>query len=210
MRTFRDRVIILKSKDYKESDKLLTVFSRERGKFTLIARGIRKLESKNRGNLQTLSVADISYYQAQGLPLLMESKAITIPDFTSINIRNTQRVLSLIHKFLAEEEKYPKVFAAVSSAIKKDLDNESTNRFRLILLMEEGLVDSFSSCSMCGGSEDLEYIKLSSFVLVCNTCYSNNQWSQSDIMKLDKDIYSSGKFTLALDKYIDNILLNLV
>ena len=63
----KDTVIVLKSVNYSEADKVLTVLGKYTGKFSLFAKGIRKINSKNRGNMQTLSISDISFYEGRGL-----------------------------------------------------------------------------------------------------------------------------------------------
>lgn len=210
MRTHRDQVIILKFKNYSEADKILTVFGREFGKFSLLAKGVRRLTSKNRGNIQTLSIADISFYKAQGIPLLLETNADYIPDFTNFDVKNSERVLHLVSKLIPEEQKYPKVFDALKSAIKKGLDDEYTSRFRMMLLMEEGLMDGLRSCNECGGMTEKRYIQLSNFVLLCENCYINKGLVEKDFMVVDKGLYEDARFVSALDQYIYNLLLNIL
>lgn len=210
MRTLKDQVIILKSRNYQEADKILTVFGREHGKFSLLAKGMRKIASKNRGNMQTLSLSDISFYKAQGIPLLLESKAVYIPDFTQLNISNTQRVLYLLSQLLPDEQAYPKVYRALSSAIKGGLDSNLTNRFRTLLLTEEGLLDSLLQCKECGGSSNKKYLLLSSFVMVCENCYILNKWSKKDLIELEPSLYSKEIYSNALDHYVKNVLQNIV
>src|SRR5690606_11974084 len=100
MRTYRDTVFVLKSLDYSETDKILTVFGLEAGKFSLIAKGIRKISSKNRGNMQTLSLSAISYYKGQGMGVLMETQNLAYIDFLSEDMEDLQRVLLLLNKLL--------------------------------------------------------------------------------------------------------------
>ena len=45
--------IVLKTHPYKESDSLVTVYFKDYGKMTLIARGVKKLKSKNASACQT-------------------------------------------------------------------------------------------------------------------------------------------------------------
>ncbi len=210
MRTHRDQVIVLKSRNYSEADKILNVFGKEFGKFSLLAKGMRRMASKNRGNMQTLSIADVSFYKAQGIPLLLESKSVVIPDFTTLDINNSSRVLTLIHKLIPEDQKYPRVYTALKKAIKDGLSDELTSRFRLLFLIEEGLIDNMQVCNTCGNSEGNKYLQLSSFVLVCENCYSNKKWSSSDIVNVQEGLYMNPKFIKALDHYINNLLLNLV
>lgn len=209
MRTHRDQIIVLKSTNYSEADKILTVYGKDSGKFAILAKGIRKIASKNRGNTQTLSISDISFYKAKGLPLLLETKSIYTPDYTTVDIANTQRVLSMVNKMVDEGQSSEKNFNALVSAIKHNLETEYINRFRILFLMEEGLISDMRTCGVCLDSKDVSSIQLSSFTTICNDCLKNNKSSYNDTMKLGKDIYSNVKFTEALDIYVNNILLGL-
>ena len=42
----RLNAIILRSRDYKEADQLLTIYTREQGKMTVQVRGVKKTNSK--------------------------------------------------------------------------------------------------------------------------------------------------------------------
>jgi DNA repair protein RecO (recombination protein O) len=92
----KDTIIIIKSVNYSEADKVLTVFGKLNGKFALFAKGIRKINSKNRGNMQTLCISDISFYEGKGLPVLTESQLIYSPDTDVLKNKteNLKRVFS--------------------------------------------------------------------------------------------------------------------
>lgn len=53
------RAIILDRRPYRESDSLVTVYTRKFGKQILVARGTKKLQSKLAGHLEPISLADI-------------------------------------------------------------------------------------------------------------------------------------------------------
>ena len=44
--------LVLRAKDYKEADQLLTVYTKAKGKMTVLAKGVKKNSSKLRGGLQ--------------------------------------------------------------------------------------------------------------------------------------------------------------
>jgi len=59
-KTYSSEGIILSRKNYGEADRILTVFSKNYGKVTLLAKGIRKLISKKRGHLEIFSEVKFS------------------------------------------------------------------------------------------------------------------------------------------------------
>ena len=200
----RDNVIVLKSINYSEADKVLTVFGKHIGKFTLFAKGIRKINSKNRGNMQTLNVCDISFYEGKGLPVLTESQLIYAPDTEILKDRivDIKRVLDILNKILQESDPNEKVFNMLESVCKKSFDIESINRFRVIFLKEMGYLGDFSTCSVCGNSDELKYIDLKSFALLCKNCYSK----KGKGVKLGDNPYTEKDFTNALDRYIKRVI----
>ena len=66
--------IVLKTQSYKESDALVTVYFKDYGKMTLIARGVKKLKSKNAAACQSLLLSHVMDFQL----LLKQVRLISI------------------------------------------------------------------------------------------------------------------------------------
>ncbi|HQA99253.1 MAG: DNA repair protein RecO [Candidatus Dojkabacteria bacterium] len=197
----RDTVVVIKSINYSEADRIVTVFGRELGKFTLFARGIRKINSKNRGNIQTLYTSKISFYEGKGMPLLTESESVASLDIDNLDMNNAKRILFLLNKFLQEYDPYPNLFDALQRALALNLDSRSMNKLRIKFLKEMGFLNDFSSCIHCGSKKDIQYIDSKNFALVCKNCYSN-----SNSKPLGKDPYGSSVLTEIIDNYIKRIV----
>ena len=197
----KDTVIVIKSINYSEADKILTVFGRELGKFSLFARSIRKINSKNRGNMQTLCTSRVSFYEGKGIPLLTESESVSSLDMDNLNMQNVKRILFMLNKFLQEYDPYPKLFDALQKGIESNLDISSKNKLRLKFLKEMGFLSDFSSCMYCGSKKDIEYIDEKNFALVCKNCYS-----KGNSKPLGKDPYTSKVLTNILDNYIKKVV----
>jgi len=200
----KDRVIVLKSINYSEADKILTVFGKHLGKFTLFAKSIRKITSKNRGNMQTLNICDISFYEGRGLPVLTESelKYSADTDILKRRVDEINKVIVMLNRILQENDPNERVFNMLESVCKHNFDIESVNRFRVIFLKEMGFLNDFSHCNVCGSTQNLKYIDISSFALLCENCYSKAGKSY----KLGNNPYISKNFTQALDIYIKKIM----
>jgi DNA repair protein RecO (recombination protein O) len=57
--TYNIKAIILKNEPFREADCRLTIFSLEKGKMELVARGAKKIKSKAAGHIQPLTVSSI-------------------------------------------------------------------------------------------------------------------------------------------------------
>lgn len=197
----KDIVTVIKSVNYSEADKILTVFGRSNGKFTLFAKGIRKINSKNRGNMQTLCTSNISYYEGRGMPLLTESELINCIDLEKLNIANVRRVLFMLNKFLQEYDQYPNLFDFLQKALRKNLDTEFTNKLRILFLKEMGFLGEFNCCSECGSTKELRYFCKNDFALLCKNCYSKKGG-----VPLTDSPYTSAHLIKSLDEYIKRIV----
>ena len=197
----KDTVIVIKSINYSEADKILTVFGKQLGKFTLFARSIRKINSKNRGNMQTLCTSKISFYEGKGMPLLTESESVGGLDIDKLDMKNVNRVLFMLNKFLQEYDPYPRLFDALQKALERNLDTKSVNKLRIKFLKEMGFLNDFSSCIYCESKENLEYIDTKNFALVCKNCYSKR-----NSKPLGEDPYNSSALTEIMDNYIKKVV----
>lgn len=60
MPTYRSTAVVLKRTDFKEYDRILTVFTEKLGKMEVLARGVKKIQSKLAGHLEPFSIIDLS------------------------------------------------------------------------------------------------------------------------------------------------------
>lgn len=198
----KDTAVVIKSINYSEADKILIVFGRNFGKYSLFAKSLRKITSKNRGNMQTLWTSNISFYEGKGMPVLTESELVNSIDYdhNTLDIKNAERILFLLNHLLEEYDPYPEIFNLLQSVLQRKLSLDSVNKFRIKFLKEAGFLQDWSVCSKCG-NKNTRYLNLRSFALVCENCYSSKDKAE----RIGKDLYKSERFTKALDRYIKKI-----
>lgn len=205
MALLKDEIIVLKGINYSEADKIITVFSKNRGKYSLIAKGVRKIESKNRPSIQTLSHSSITYYEGTNLSVLVEASLIYIPEVDKEKMNNVAKVLRLINKLAPEEVEDVELFNALQRIVKQDYDLRSVNKFRIWVLEHLGFLSDMRKCNVCGKSDKINKIDLNRMIVICDNCLG----SKVTIRNLSeiRDIkYESLAFDNAIDKYIDNII----
>ena len=150
--------IILKSRDYREQDKLLTYFALETGKGVAIARGAAKPGGKLRNIAQPFCRVSLTLsrpkggvsFISQGLP---QSSFVSVDaDLSAIVYASYISELSDIA--MPEHRPSPRFFAlllTVFSLLKMDDDHARTARyFELRFLQELGLLPDISACDHCG------------------------------------------------------------
>jgi DNA repair protein RecO (recombination protein O) len=75
-RSYKSEGIVLARRDYGEADRILILFSKDFGKLSLLAKGIRKLKSRKRGHLEVFSYIKFSAISGKGLDIITEAEII--------------------------------------------------------------------------------------------------------------------------------------
>ena len=65
MNNIVDEAIVLKRIEYGEADRILTVLTKNHGKISVIAKGVRKPKSKLAGGIEIFCVNSISYVNSK-------------------------------------------------------------------------------------------------------------------------------------------------
>lgn len=76
VRQFRTQAIILKRRDFGESDRLLTLFTPDYGKVNAIAKGARKPESRKTGHVELFARADVLVHKGRDLDILAQAELL--------------------------------------------------------------------------------------------------------------------------------------
>ena len=105
MALVKDKIIVIKGTDFSEADRILTVLGRNRGKFSLIAKGVRKIESKNRPAVQTLCSSSIAYYEGKNLGVLIEAQVIDQIEPEKDKIELMSKLLIILNNLLPEDDR---------------------------------------------------------------------------------------------------------
>ncbi|TSC84026.1 MAG: DNA repair protein RecO (recombination protein O) [Parcubacteria group bacterium Gr01-1014_13] len=85
--------IVLARKNWREFDQMISLYTRERGKVEVLAKGIKKITSKNSSNLEILSLAEIEIAQGKEIDYLTKVQSVKIfkniySDFDKIFLAN--------------------------------------------------------------------------------------------------------------------------
>jgi DNA repair protein RecO (recombination protein O) len=112
-RTYRTEAIVLRRADFGEADRLLTVFTPQRGKLKLIAKGARKPTSRKSGHVELFSLGQ--FFVAVGRELDIVTQAETIEPFLPLReelLRTTYAyyIAELTDAFTAERDENRPLF----------------------------------------------------------------------------------------------------
>ncbi len=95
-RSYSSEGIILAKKNFSEADKIFVVYSKEHGRISLVAKGVRRPKSRKRGHLEVFNNVRMQAVIGKGLDLMTEAEVIE--DFKEI--RNSLKKVSLAYYFV--------------------------------------------------------------------------------------------------------------
>ena len=165
--------------DYKESDKLITLCSVERGKFTALLKGCRKQKSKNRFCGAPFCFAEYVLTEKNGFYVVTGATAIDqfinisadIDRFYAGNV-----ILETLNKIAKEGENIAPLIVVALNHI-KSLCYENVNEglvllsFFLTVFKQSGYMLTFEECKVCRcKSFNRKYFSATSGGVVCNIC----------------------------------------
>jgi DNA repair protein RecO (recombination protein O) len=118
-RVYRTEAIVLRRTDFDEADRLLTVFTPDRGKLKLIAKGVRKPTSRKSGHVELFSYGQ--FLVAVGRNLDIITQAETLEPFVALRedlLRTTYAyyVAELADAFTAEQDENRPLFYLLKDA----------------------------------------------------------------------------------------------
>lgn len=126
-RSYSDEAIVLARRNFSEADRILSVFSRNHGRVSLIAKGVRRPSSRKRGHIEIFS--QIKFHAEKGRGLGIMTEAEIIDSFGEIR-KNLKKVavayylMEVIGRTINEDERNTQLYEILLNYLNK-LKNES-------------------------------------------------------------------------------------
>ncbi|OGD98833.1 DNA repair protein RecO [Candidatus Curtissbacteria bacterium RIFCSPLOWO2_01_FULL_38_11b] len=146
---FKTEGIILLQKNLGEADKLLTLYTKDHGKLTCIAKGVRRPTSKKSGHVELGNWCEVFIAKGKNIDLLTEvevKKAFGIENLTPEKVNYIYHLLEIVNLLTPINQKSSKVFYLLLNFLQKvsTLDNFSyiSNVFKIKLLKNLGYLAS--------------------------------------------------------------------
>jgi DNA repair protein RecO (recombination protein O) len=157
-RSFRVEAIVLHHSDWGEADRLLTLYTRERGKVRALAKGARKIRSRKAGHLEPFT--RVTLQLARGRDLMIVTQAETLDAYLAIHedlIKTSQAAYSaeLLDRFTYEEEhENHRIFQLLTETmarIEQEADPWLALRYYEVQLLDDlGYKPHLFECANCG------------------------------------------------------------
>lgn len=173
--------IVLKSRDYGETHKMITIYTKQMGKITAIARGANKPKSKLSAVSQVFIQGEFLAYVTKGLSTIQQGQTTNSYRHIREDIVKTAYaayIIELTDKLL--DEKQPDAF--IYNQLCKTLAwIDQNDTFMIPLMMYElkmfskgGIAPVIDRCVVCGRTESFRSFSIQEGGILCEQCHTND------------------------------------
>ena len=206
--------VVLKNTEYGENDRLLTIFTHERGKMTVCVKGARSIKSKHMPSCELFSYSDFELYEKQGRYWVRESSL----EESFFQIRRSLESMYLAlylcdvcSEFALYDEEDEQLLRLLLNCLYL-LSGDSKDRriiksvFELKSASIEGFMPDIQSCSECNGVSNKFYFDVIAGTVICDKCkekinsdytIQDNSQTLSQILMLDISLIDAMKYILS-------------
>lgn len=178
-RSLRAEAVVLRHSDWGETDRILTLFTRELGKVRAIAKGIRKPRSRKAGHLQPFTRSNLLL--ARGRDLFIITQAETVEAYLVLKedlvlLGYAAYTVELLDRFTYEEGEHSALFRLLVNTLKRLAQHDDPDLvihyYELRLLEQVGFRPQLFQCSQCEAeivAED-QFFSASQGGVMCPKC----------------------------------------
>ncbi|HEU0019423.1 MAG TPA: DNA repair protein RecO [Thermoleophilaceae bacterium] len=178
--SFKTEAVVLRSIRYGEADRVLHLYSLDRGRVGAIAKGVRRTRSRMGGRLEPLSRVRLVLRQGRG-DLCTVSSVDTVNAHAGLrerraSLERASQACESVLRLLDSGEANPAAYHLLCNQLALlDGDPDSATRaqslaFRVKLLLASGFAPELASCASCGEAEHLAGFSPSAGGVVCASC----------------------------------------
>ncbi len=178
-RSIRVDAVVLRHKEWGEADRIITLYTHQKGKLRAIAKGVRKLTSRKSGHLEPFTRAELQLARGRDFWIVTQAETITVnseihTDLAAVGFASY--VCELIDRFSLEDEQNERLYELLLETLMRiGQKNErllAIRYFELHLLEILGYKPRMMTCVYCSKEiqpED-QYFSIEEGGVVCPGC----------------------------------------
>lgn len=178
--SFKTEAVVLRSIRYGEADRILHLYSVDRGRIGAIAKGVRRTRSRMGGRLEPMSRVRLILRQGRG-DLSTVSGVDTVSAYPGLReqraaLERASQACESVLRLLDSGEPNPAAYHLLCNQLAL-LDGNTAMAiraqslaFRIKLLLASGFAPELASCASCGEVEHLAGFSPSAGGVVCASC----------------------------------------
>ena len=172
--------VVLRSLRYGEADRILHLYTPQRGKVGAIAKGVRRSRSRFGGRMEPFFRLNLVLHEGRS-ELLTVTAAETVAGYPRLrehagSLDTAARACDAVSRLFDTSEPHPGVYNLLCNELAL-LDSDPARAghanqlaFRLKLLLAAGLAPQLAACASCGESEHLSGFSGAAGGVVCPAC----------------------------------------
>ncbi len=124
--------VVLSRRNFGEADRIVTIYTKDFGKMSILAKGVRRPRSKKAGHLEIGNWCKFFIAKGKNLDILTEVElkhAFGINEFTEVKANKIYHLLELVKNLTPDNQRNPSVFLLLVRFLDKA---DSKSDFRLV------------------------------------------------------------------------------
>jgi DNA repair protein RecO (recombination protein O) len=177
---FKTEAVVLRTFRYGEADRILHLYTAERGRVGAIAKGVRRVKSRFGGRLEPFFRIDLVLHEGRG-ELCTVTQVQTVAAHPALrerrdSLERASQACDAVLRLLDSQEPNRPAYNLLSRELQLlDADPAAATRahalaFRLKLLLAAGFAPELAACAACGDREHLGAFSASAGGVVCPGC----------------------------------------
>jgi DNA repair protein RecO (recombination protein O) len=182
-RFFTTDALVIGSMRYGEADRIVQLYTRDRGRLSAIAKGVRRTKSKTGGRLEPFSLVRASFHTGRG-SLYTVAGVDTLRTFQGVRdelfrMEEGARLLSSIRRLFPSEEASVPAFNLLARGVAQlaECPDQAAaanlvlaTRLKLLVLL--GYAPEMNRCAACSSEGPFRAYSPSLGGVVCETCWA--------------------------------------
>lgn len=176
--------LVIRSMDYGEGNKIITVFTKEFGKVSLMVRGAKKLRSRHAAVTQLFTYADFSYFKSSGMGSLNGAEILDAFQPLREELFSSayaSYLAEMCDRMMGDADGSSYIFEQLKGAFQAIQDGKDkaivAHVFELKMLNFAGYMPVLDACVSCGrGDSDFSF-SASMGGTVCSICRAQDTMS---------------------------------
>lgn len=192
-RTYRTQAIVLRHHEYGEADRILKLYTLEKGKISAIAKGVRKINSRKAGHLEPFTHVNLFLARGRNLDIITQAEAINPRAGLRENLQLmalASYVVEVLDRFTYEEGRNSGLYRLLTQTLDRleiQPNAETVVRYYELRLLEMlGYRPQLFNCIDCGEAlrEQDQFFSPLGGGVACPRCGQHRR----EAWDLDKDV----------------------
>jgi DNA repair protein RecO (recombination protein O) len=174
--------IVIRSMDYGESNKIITIFTRDAGKVGIMVRGAKKMNSRHSAITQLFTYGEFVFFKSGSqMGTLNHADILTSHHRLRADLMLTAYcayMAEMVDRIGIDNEPNPYIYEQLRAALAGVEEGKDpqviTHFFEMKMLIQAGYAPNFDQCSLCGEATNHPLLNIQLGGMICDHCVSDH------------------------------------